>query len=90
MANDVMLLGGQTAIVETKRMNYELTAPSGVKTTLKRDVDFGVIPKTKKPSLYKSGAEKICFAYGLMHIISPVQYGMPRNTIAIAKAKSKR
>ena len=66
MANDVMLLGGQNAIVETKRMNYELTAPSGVKTTLKRDVDFGVIPKTKKPSLYKSGAEKICFAYGLM------------------------
>lgn len=33
---------------------------------LKRDVDFGVIPKTKKPSLYKAGAEKICFAYGLM------------------------
>jgi hypothetical protein len=66
MANDVILLNGQNALVEPKRMNYEITAPNGVKTTLKRDVDFGVIPKTKKPSLYKSGAEKICFAYGLM------------------------
>ena len=66
MSNEVMLLGGQNAVVEAKRMNYEITAPNGVKATLKRDVDFGVIPKTKKPSLYKSGAEKICFAYGLM------------------------
>ena len=62
MANDVILLNGQNALVEPKRMNYEITAPGGVKTTLKRDVDFGVIPKTKKPSLYTSGAEQICFA----------------------------
>lgn len=78
--NEVELLSGVSAIVEPKRMNYEVTAPTGVKATLKRDVDFGVIPKTKKPSLYKSGAEKICFAYGLMqryHIESKIEETAP-------------
>lgn len=78
--NDVELLSGASAIVEAKRMNYEITAPTGIKATLKRDVDFGVIPKTKKPSLFKSGAEKICFAYGLMqryHIESKIEETAP-------------
>ena len=66
MSNDIMLQESVKAIVETKRMNYQVTAPNGNTAVLKRDVDFGVIPKTKKPSLFKSGAEKICFAYGLM------------------------
>ena len=66
MSNELTLFEGQKAIVAPKRMNYEISVPGGVPQTLKRDVDFGVIPKTKKPSLYKSGAEKICFAYGLM------------------------
>lgn len=29
------------------------------------DVDFGVIPGTEKPTLFKSGAEKLALAYGL-------------------------
>lgn len=66
MANEIQIIEGVQAIVEPKRMNYEVTVPNGGTAVLKRDVDFGVIPKTKKPSLYKSGAEKICFAYGLM------------------------
>lgn len=66
MSNELTLYEGQKAIVAPKRMNYEISVPGGAPQTLKRDVDFGVIPKTKKPSLYKSGAEKICFAYGLM------------------------
>ncbi len=67
MANEITTLyGGAKAAVEAKRMNYEISAPGGTSMILKRDVDFGVIPKTKKPSLYKAGAEKICFAYGLM------------------------
>ena len=66
MKNELMIAEGQRAIVEPKRMNYEVCVPGGAPMTLKRDVDFGVIPKTNKPSLYKSGAEKICFAYGLM------------------------
>lgn len=78
--NDVELLSGASAIVAAKRMNYEIIAPTGQTATLKRDVDFGVIPKTKKPSLYKSGAEKICFAYGLMqryHIESKIEETAP-------------
>ena len=66
MNNELTLYEGQKAIVAPKRMNYEISVAGGAPQTLKRDVDFGVIPKTKKPSLFKSGAEKICFAYGLM------------------------
>lgn len=67
MSNEIVTIyEGASALVEAKRLNYEITAPNGKSVILKRNVDFGVIPKTKKPSLYKSGAEKICFAYGLM------------------------
>ena len=66
MSNEVTVYEGQKALVSPKRLNYEIAVPGGASTTLRRDVDFGVIPKTKKPSLYKSGAEKICFVYGLM------------------------
>lgn len=66
MSNELKLYEGQKAVVEAKRMNYEISVGGGSPMVLKRDVDFGVIPKTKKPSLFKSGAEKICFAYGLM------------------------
>lgn len=66
MGNEITLYEGQKAMVQPKRMNYEICVPGGVPETLRRDVDFGVIKGTKKPSLYKSGAEKIAFAYGLM------------------------
>jgi hypothetical protein len=35
------------------------------KSILKPDLDFGIIPGTPKPSLYKPGAEKLRFVYGL-------------------------
>lgn len=35
------------------------------KSILKEGLDFGVIPGTPKPSLYKPGAEKLRFVYGL-------------------------
>lgn len=35
------------------------------KSILKTDLDYGVIPGTGKPSLYKPGAEKLRFVYGL-------------------------
>lgn len=78
--NEIELYEGQKAIVEAKRMNYAITVPGGGSAILKREVDFGVIPKTKRPSLYKSGAEKIAFAYGLMqryHIESRVEETEP-------------
>lgn len=36
-----------------------------VRDALVREVDFGVIPGTTKPTLFKSGAEKLCTFFGL-------------------------
>lgn len=36
-----------------------------VKAYFKKDVDYGIIPGTDKPTLYKSGADKFCDVYGL-------------------------
>lgn len=55
----------ELAIAKPSGANYNIVV-GGLSTKIKRDVDFGVIPKTKKPSLFKSGAEKICMAYGLL------------------------
>lgn len=38
---------------------------SFTKEILKKDLDYGIIPNTPKPSLYKPGAEKLRFVYGL-------------------------
>lgn len=54
------------ALASPKGKNYVISVGGGLELPIKRDVDFGVIKGTKKPSLYKSGAEKICMAYGLM------------------------
>lgn len=35
------------------------------------DVDYGTIPGTPKPTLLKPGAEKLCFAYGLVADFDP-------------------
>ena len=37
-----------------------------VKETLVDGKDFGIIPGTNKPSLYKSGAERLCVGFGLV------------------------
>lgn len=37
------------------------------KFTLKRDVDFGKVPKAKTPSLWKAGAEKILMGFGIYY-----------------------
>lgn len=52
--------------VAPKGQNYMVDAGTGLPAVqLKRGTDFGVIPKTKKPSLFKAGAEKIATQYGL-------------------------
>lgn len=71
MSNELQVYEAHQALVESKRGNYVITSPlTGIGDTLKRDVDFGVIPKTKQPTLFKSGAEKICMTYGLMQRFS--------------------
>lgn len=61
----------QAVAVMTASGDYKVRLPlGGVSKTLKRDIDFGVIPGTKSPSLFKAGAEAICLAYGLVPHIS--------------------
>lgn len=54
------------AAVKARGQNYLVDAGMGLPpVAIRRGVDFGVIPGTKKPSLFKCGAEKIATAYGL-------------------------
>lgn len=67
MSEELVVYEAQQAVVETSGVNYKLISPmTGTAVTLNRDVDFGMIPKAKKPSLFKSGAEKVIVAYGLL------------------------
>lgn len=50
--------------VKANRSNYDVKL-FGNSLKLQRNVDFGVIPNTKKPSLLKAGAEKIVMGLGL-------------------------
>ena len=72
MANELVAYSAEQAIATmTAKGDYVVMFNmGGAKKTLIRDVDFGVIPGTKKPSLYKAGAEAICLAYGLVPHIS--------------------
>ncbi len=65
----VVATQGYPAVAERDRKQNYIVTPlmaDTVPTYLERGVDFGVVPKTKKPSLYKSGAEKIIAAYRFM------------------------
>lgn len=44
-----------------------------VKSQMVKDVDFGVIPGTKKPTLYKPGAEKLAAMYGFAQHVEVTQ-----------------
>lgn len=67
MSEELMIYEGKQALVKTSGVNYKVTSPmTGTAVTLNRDVDFGVVGKQKKPSLFKSGAEKVIAAYGLL------------------------
>lgn len=67
MPNELTVYEAGMTLSRPKGENYVVTAPfTGQQTTLKRDVDFGVIPGTKSPSLYKAGAQKIANAFGLL------------------------
>lgn len=57
--------GAERALAKVSGTGYKVTTPSG-EVKLERDVDFGLLPKLKKPTLFKSGCEKIAMAYGLL------------------------
>lgn len=68
MSNELTEVGTAfPALARPRGANYVITSPmTGNEVKIERNVDFGVIPGTKKPSLYKSGAEKIIGVYQLM------------------------
>lgn len=65
------------ANIAAKRNNYVVTVDDRT-MDLKRDVDFGMIlkkdgsPISKKPTLFKSGAEKLLWMYGVRYEVEIV------------------
>lgn len=53
------------------------------KSILKPDLDFGTIPGTPKPTLYKAGAEKLRFVYGLGVEFEPVEATVDRQNLFV-------
>ena len=53
----------RNAIAQTA--NHYKTMTAFVQAQMKRGVDYGVIPGTSKPTLLKSGTEKLCKLFGL-------------------------
>lgn len=58
------------APAEAKKRVAELQA--FVSSVMVRDLDFGVIPGTDKPSLFQPGAQKLAEIYGLAHRFEPI------------------
>jgi hypothetical protein len=62
-----LVVFNETAVTEVKpRGSNYLIGYGGREARLIRDEDFGKVGKSKKPSLFKSGAEKVLFVHGLL------------------------
>ena len=57
MENEMTIYEAERAVAKVSGTGYKVKTPFGT-AALERDVDFGVIPGTKSPSLFKSGAER--------------------------------
>lgn len=55
----------QKALGIEQALKHYGTVTEFVKRVLKNGIDYGVIPGTHKPTLYKSGAEKVCQLFNL-------------------------
>lgn len=73
MSEDLVLYQFDAAPMSVRELrgNYEVSVFGGPPIKLNRGVDFGMIRKkngeaiTKRPTLFKSGAEKVAVSYGL-------------------------
>lgn len=65
MPAESSLIGADLALCLPEGEDYIVMTPAG-RARLQRDIDFGVIPGTKQPTLLKAGAEKVAMAYGLL------------------------
>lgn len=63
--DETLPYGAVQAIAKVSGNGYKVMTPSG-EVRLERDIDFGLLPKLKKPTLFKSGCERIAMAYGLL------------------------
>ncbi len=66
MDNEMVVYQPPKTEIALKRNNYTVSI-GDYNCTLIRDVDFGKVPKAKTPSLWKSGAEKVLFGFGLYY-----------------------
>lgn len=64
--NEVAIYDLPLVEVKPYRNNYVIKV-GNYTTTLIRDIDFGKVPKAKKPSLWKSGSEKFLIGFGLYY-----------------------
>lgn len=71
MENEIITYQPKTATLKEYRSNYQMEI-GNYNSLLIRDVDFGVIPNTSKPTLFKSGAEKVLAGYNLTYDIEVV------------------
>lgn len=55
------------AVLTENKEDYDLQIGENFSVQLIRDVDFGKIPNTKQPTLFKAGAEKVLRGYGLYY-----------------------
>lgn len=73
MGEDLMLMEDQESALSEERINFEIEqfklVQNFIKSHMKEGEDFGKIPGSPKPSLFKAGAEKLCSLYDLsIHI----------------------
>ena len=63
--NNVSLIDSIDTETVIATMQKISTLQAVIQKTLRPDHDFGVIPGTNKPTMYKPGGEKICMMFGL-------------------------
>lgn len=66
MGNEMTIYNAPPVEMKSYRNDY-LVQIGDYNCKLVRDVDFGKVPKAKKPSLWKSGAEKVLFGFHLAY-----------------------
>ena len=63
--NEISLIDSIDTDAVVSTMKKISTLQAVIQQTLKKDHDYGVIPGTNKPTMYKPGGEKICMMFGL-------------------------
>lgn len=78
--SELVLVEVPTVVAKPMRNNYEITMSNGFNTTLKRDVDFGMIlkkdgsPISQRPTIFASGKDKILTGLGLTYLTEIVEH----------------